>query len=105
MKKILLDLRPFDSKAAVHTYLKEALGLPSYYGANFDALHDCLTDIQEDTCLGVFEPQTDSPAESLPASGSSLPEAWFTLLNRVLRDSEKDNPHLAVIFSRYEDNR
>ena len=60
MKKILLDLRSFDSKAKIHAYLKDKLDLPSYYGANFDALYDCLTDISEDTCLGVFEPEEDA---------------------------------------------
>ncbi|HCA34748.1 MAG TPA: barstar [Lachnospiraceae bacterium] len=99
MKKILLDLRSFDSKAKIHAYLKDKLDLPSYYGANFDALYDCLTDISEDTCLGVFEPEEDA------SSGTGVPAAWFSLLNRVLCDSEEANPHLAVIFSRYEDNR
>ena len=37
----------------LHKYLHTALALPEYYGANLDALYDCLTEIAEPTELVV----------------------------------------------------
>ncbi len=30
-----------------HKYLREALNFPEYYGENLDALHDCLTELDD----------------------------------------------------------
>ena len=35
--------------ATAHAYLQAVLALPEYYGANLDALYDCLTEIEEPT--------------------------------------------------------
>ncbi len=44
MKKAILDCtRLAQSHEQAHAYLKEMLDLPAYYGANLDALYDCLT--------------------------------------------------------------
>ncbi len=42
MRRIELDGRKMDTRAMAHQHIKEALGLPEYYGSNLDALHDCL---------------------------------------------------------------
>lgn len=46
MKKAILDCgrlaRPHEE---AHAYLKTALALPDWYGANLDALYDCLTEV------------------------------------------------------------
>jgi ribonuclease inhibitor len=47
MKVIELDGRRMDSRAMAHKYLKQALGLPEYYGENLDALADCLSELTE----------------------------------------------------------
>ena len=44
MKKIVLDGKLMRSRAAAHAYLKAALDLPVYYGANLDALYDLLSE-------------------------------------------------------------
>ena len=38
-------------KKSEHKYLKEALGLPDYYGENLDALYDCLCEMAGEIIL------------------------------------------------------
>jgi len=45
MTEILLDITPFEEKISLHSYLKDLLGFPFYYGANLDALYDELASI------------------------------------------------------------
>ena len=40
MRKVTIDITPFEEKIPLHRYLKETLDFPFYYGANLDALHD-----------------------------------------------------------------
>ena len=53
MRKIILDIEKMRSLPMLHKYLHTALALPDYYGANLDALYDCLTEIAESTELVV----------------------------------------------------
>ena len=53
MRKIVLDIEKMRSLPMLHKYLHTALALPEYYGANLDALYDCLTEIAEPTELVV----------------------------------------------------
>ena len=39
------DCTRVHSLAELHSELASLLSFPDYYGANFDALHDCLTDM------------------------------------------------------------
>ena len=47
MQIIELDGRKMDNRIKTHAYLKQTLSFPEYYGANLDALHDCLTDLYD----------------------------------------------------------
>lgn len=51
MLHIILNGEKLETKEAMHDYLAKMLHLPEYYGKNLDALHDCLTDIGEETEL------------------------------------------------------
>lgn len=53
MRKITLDIEKMRNLPMLHKYLHTALALPEYYGANLDALYDCLTEISEPTELVV----------------------------------------------------
>ena len=79
MRDVQIDCR--DGMEAIHRQLSEALDFPDWYGANLDALYDCLTDLGEPVCLTVREPQL------LPA------------LERVLEDAAGENPLLEVWMS------
>ena len=48
------------SVTALHKYLRSALALPVYYGANLDALYDCLTEIAKPTQIIVPANVTDN---------------------------------------------
>jgi len=86
VKKIILDLYPDRSKEALHEYLAKRLAFPSYYGKNLDALYDCLTDIHEDTCIGLFMPD-DAENEYLRRTAETF------------ADAEEENRHLCVIMA------
>ena len=58
MKQITLDGNILADAALVHDYLKEQLQFPEYYGKNLDALHDCLTDL-EDVEITITSPEED----------------------------------------------
>lgn len=60
MRTITLDLERMTSVPAMHKYLRSALALPVYYGANLDALYDCLTEIAEPTQIIVPADITDN---------------------------------------------
>ena len=88
MKKILLDLSPIQSREQLHDYLARTMDFPDYYGRNLDALYDMLTDIMEDTCIGIsWGDREDIPAVRLEQ------------VKKVFRDAQENNPHLCVTFS------
>ena len=58
MKQITLDGNVLADAAKVHDYLIEMLEFPEYYGKNLDALHDCLTDL-EDVEIIITTPEED----------------------------------------------
>lgn len=79
---IQLDAQRMDRRRSAHSYLKEALNFPDYYGNNLDALYDCLTDLPETQVQFV--------------NTEAAPE-YFQKVARVFRDAAKSNPQLTVI--------
>ncbi|MCQ2457545.1 MAG: barstar family protein [Clostridia bacterium] len=47
MKTIMIDGNSYSTAAELHRALKTMLDLPEYYGANADALNDCLSERRE----------------------------------------------------------
>ncbi len=87
MKHLILRCAELNDLQQLHRELKELLNLPSYYGENFDALYDCLTEIGEPVCLEVC----DLKASNLGPAGR--------VLQQVLLDADERNPNLDVVFS------
>ena len=86
--EVYLDGRALDSREALHQALSALLAFPAYYGKNLDALHDCLTDLNE-------------PTELIVRGTSALDELLGRRANafrRVLDDSAEENPNLTVRF-------
>lgn len=81
MKQITLDGNLLADAAKVHDYLKEMLEFPEYYGKNLDALHDCLTDL-EDMEITITTPNEDG--------------AIFQKILRVFKAADRENDHLRI---------
>ena len=85
MKEITIDCTAIVDVKAMHHALAEALSFPQWYGNNYDALHDCLTDIREDTTLTLLHfDRTDHFNE---------------IFRMVFEDSEAENPHLFITIA------
>lgn len=91
MRKVKLNVTSIVDRAALHECIKEELDFPEYYGANLDALHDCLTEISEDTCIGIYEP-----------SEVSVLGNYLRLMNQVFIAAEQENEHLCVFIFQKE---
>ena len=86
MKKITIHTNEYPTMAEIHHFLTEELDFPPYYGNNFDALFDCLTDLTEETEIRLIpRKETDPPKE-------------FGILEKVLADAAKAQPCLTVII-------
>lgn len=86
MKTITLDLAHMQSVPALHNYLRSVLALPVYYGANLDALYDCLTELDAATELVV--PKAIADEEHLGWYGEQLLQ--------VLQEAAEENEALTV---------
>ena len=70
----------FMDKESLHAALQHSLSFPNYYGANLDALYDCLTELEEDTHL-IFQNMPPLPG-----------------FRETLEEASSDNPHFTVSF-------
>lgn len=86
MTHAVLDGAALRSMAEVHAALARQLSFPDWYGGNLDALHDCLTELHEETEISVLH--GEMLAETL---GSA-----YVRLCRVLSDAAEENPLLHI---------
>ena len=80
--RIVLDALYMDEKETAHSYLKEKMQFPDYYGGTLDALYDCLTEAEE----MEIEVQNREQAQN-----------YFLRIWRVLLDAAKENEGLRLI--------
>lgn len=86
MRYLVLDGRRMRTREAAHAYIARKLRLPDYYGANLDALYDCLTDVHEDTELAIKYVRTLH--RHLGAYGQRLTDTFS--------DAAKHNAHIHI---------
>jgi RNAse (barnase) inhibitor barstar len=77
-----IDLAGCHDKKAVLRAIGKGFGFPAWYGANLDALYDCLTDLLEDSDAAGYV----VVLEHLPREGDFDGEARAALLD-VFRDA------------------
>lgn len=51
MNICIINGKQIKDREMLHGILAELPGVPDWYGRNLDALHDCLTDIQEEMLI------------------------------------------------------
>ena len=85
MKQIQISAAQWDSPRAAHEALKEALSLPDHYGHNLDALHDCLTELEE----------TQLVIEDCALAAEKMGAKWRGFLH-VFLDSCQENDALEI---------
>ena len=73
MKTIILDFTDCKYYAQLHKILKESFGFPEYYGANVDALWDCL----DNYC--------DFELQVIIKGLSSMPDEFDDYIERMLK--------------------
>jgi RNAse (barnase) inhibitor barstar len=78
-----------ESKTALLEFLKEALRFPAYFGGNWDALNDCLTDVAEGGDKFVLV-HHDLPLESEPDEQ----RIYLEIVGQVAGKSS----HLDIVF-------
>ncbi len=81
--KVTLDALQLQKKEEAHKYLREALNFPEYYGENLDALHDCLTELDDVVIEFV--------------NADKVSGGYFARVLEVFRDSAEENPCLKIL--------
>ena len=88
MIDVLLDGEQIRDREQLHSVLAERLDFPAWYGANLDALYDCLTDIRDDTRLTILH--SGKLQETLGVYGERFLE--------VLGEAEEDNVRFTFVL-------
>ena len=65
MQTLMLDGSLYASAQELHAALKRMLSLPSYYGMNADALHDCLSERNRPVHLWILSRGNEEVALAL----------------------------------------
>ncbi|MBQ1894686.1 MAG: barstar family protein [Clostridiales bacterium] len=86
---IVIDFTGVASYHEVHSLLDRTLDLPSYYGRNLDALHDCLTEI------GSSKEPVRVRLVGMDKAGDNM-SRYMTGVRKVFEDSERENPGLII---------
>ena len=86
MKFAIIDGNAVTSMEDIHKLLAQQLEFPEWYGGNLDALHDCLTDLHEETDVSIVHSEA-----LLKTLGPG-----YVRLSRVLSDAADENPYLKL---------
>ena len=70
----ILDFRNIQYYGEVHKIIKEALDFPDYYGENWSAFWDCITDIVDEEPFNIHIYGYDDFAKKFPSSAKIMVE-------------------------------
>ena len=90
VKTVVLQTDKLMDRETAHEYLKQMLDFPDYYGKNWDALFDCLTDLKDYTII----------LEGQDLQEQNIKDAQMCW--RVLKEAAQANPGLQLIVSSKE---
>lgn len=92
MKRVILSCENIQDRAHIGEVLKETLGFPEYCGNSLDSIHDCLTDIAEETEIVIL--MDEELRETL---GSYLQKTLTMLSDTVI-----ENKNVSFVIKAYE---
>lgn len=78
--KYLIDLSGIIDLENFHEYISKKLNFPTYYGQNFDAFWDCLTNMEENSIIRV---------EGIADFRKNLPRAYDKLNKCIIHYRDK----------------
>ena len=84
MKEIIIDGEKIHTRRELHSAFADSLSFPEWYGANLDALHDCLGDIREAVLIRFVH--FDALNDTLPL--------YAQMTVRAVRHACRENPCL-----------
>ncbi|MBL4710067.1 MAG: barstar family protein [Flavobacteriales bacterium] len=84
----LIDLSGIIDLETFHEYVSKKLDFPAYYGQNFDAFWDCLTDMESNSIIRI---------EGLTDLRKSLPDA-YKKLNKCIDDYRQEYGQIEFIL-------
>ena len=88
------------SRAALHARLAAELDFPPYYGANLDALNDCLEELGEPLDITfVRASEEDFLRYEELIAGAEGDWTWFDKLCRCFERATRENDELEVTFT------
>lgn len=90
MREITIDGAKIQTKEELHEAFAAMLNFPEWYGRNLDALHDCLTEIREETVIHIED--FDDLEEHLPL--------YARIVVRVVRHACRENQSLSYTVDR-----
>lgn len=90
MKTIILECGQYEDMNDFYNDIASKMNFPEYFGKNYDALKDCLSEVDEDVCIALAD--CDLFAEKAGVVKVSV-------LKRVLFDASKENHKIRVAFA------
>ena len=90
-QELLLDLSGIIDAETLHEYLSKKLNFPGYYGFNFDAYWDCITDDGQSSMPSVLV------IEGLAALSKYLPEEYEKFM-QCMADYEQEFKDRRVFY-------
>ena len=84
--KVTLRYKSLLHKERAHRYLARKLDFPDYYGANLDALFDCLSELHDHTI------------ELLGAEELRNSDGYGARILKVLEEAAESNPGLTLLL-------
>ena len=85
MRTITFCEHDFATAQQMHAFLQRKLGFPEYYGPNFSALNDCLTDVSQPTCIVIDR-------------DDSVEDDWFDKACAIMARASLENENLQIVL-------